>query len=146
MCLFKFMVFIACYQIGRALVTDSGLLKIKLSPNAKETSGKLIVPFKECGYVFCEAPDVEINDNKHYWDYYIDWEMPESAQKDSSVFVIANDFQMPRSYLIFRRFNSNFTGDYKCILQFREKAIASYAVTVTMSDVVSTRNCNSPNT
>ncbi|XP_066974587.1 uncharacterized protein [Macrobrachium rosenbergii] len=122
---------------------ENELLKIRLSPSAQEISpGELLIPFKDCGYIFCEAPDVTTDAETHLWDYHVDWELPPMAEKDPKVFVLANDFQMPRSYLVYQAFNPNFTGQYKCILNFRSKPIASTTFNIKVDeDTVSTKNC-----
>ncbi|XP_068217866.1 uncharacterized protein [Palaemon carinicauda] len=106
------------------------------------TQGELLIPFKDCGYIFCEAPDVSTDSDIHLWDYHVEWEMPTYAENDPKVFVLANDFQMPRSYLVYQAFDPNFNGQYKCILNFRSNPIASRTFNIAVDeDVVSTKSC-----
>lgn len=133
-------------SIAQIKHSDSSLTRIRLSSTKKENAnGILAIPFKECGYVYCDA-DITTNDTVHYWDYYLSWDMPAKAEAEnlkanSTVFVLGNRFQMPRSYLVFRGFNSDITGEYKCVLHFRKRPIASHTLDVTLADFVSTQNC-----
>ncbi|KAK8733571.1 hypothetical protein OTU49_006364 [Cherax quadricarinatus] len=114
-----------------------GVAAVSVLPNST-----VAVPHLECGYIMCEAPHVFINDTTHFWDYFIDWEMPSPAENDPSVFILANRYQLPRAYLVFKGFTLNFTGDYLCLLHFRRDPIASVRLTLTLDDTRTSRDCN----
>ncbi|KAG0727948.1 hypothetical protein GWK47_003900 [Chionoecetes opilio] len=104
-------------------------------------NGTLAVPRMECGFLLCNASTVTTDDSKHYWDYYVEWEMPREVQDDTAVFQMGNEYQMPHSYLVFRSFKSNFTGRYRCHLHFRGTRVGSHTVYLTLHKSLSSRNC-----
>nr|XP_027228879.1 uncharacterized protein LOC113820730 isoform X1 [Penaeus vannamei] len=106
------------------------------------TNGELAMPFRECGYVLCNVSDAFTNETTHLWDYYVDWELPAAAQASGSVFVLANRFQMPRSYLVFTGFTADFAGDYKCVLNFRLEPVSSVSLSLSLAEGTALRDCS----
>lgn len=70
------------------------------------------------------------------------WELPAAAQASGSVFVLANRFQMPRSYLVFTGFTADFAGDYKCVLSFRLKPVSSVSLSLSLAEGTALRDCS----
>lgn len=143
---FAMILALSCIE-GQAQDTPaSSLLKVRAFvgvPGEKVHDGMTIsVPYRECGYIFCDAPDVYLNSTTQFWDYYIDWKMPETADNDPNVFVLANRYQMPRSYLVFKGFTTNFTGEYSCRLHFRREVLVSFSLTLAISSTATSRDCS----
>ncbi|KAK8387635.1 hypothetical protein O3P69_018266 [Scylla paramamosain] len=99
-----------------------------------KNNGTLQVPRMEFGFLLCNASSVTTDDSTHYWDYYVEWEMPTEAEKDNSVFQMGNEYQMPHSYIVFQEFKSNFTGRYRCRLHFRSNLVGLHTVYLTLPD------------
>ncbi|XP_050700728.1 uncharacterized protein LOC126987635 [Eriocheir sinensis] len=98
--------------------------------------GILRVPSQECGYILCNASAVfdNLTNDIHYWDYYVEWEMPKEAKADEAIFQMGRDYQLPHSYLVFRHFRSNLTGMYKCRLLFRQAQVGSHIVHLSLDE------------
>ncbi|XP_042862827.1 uncharacterized protein LOC122247557 isoform X2 [Penaeus japonicus] len=125
--------------------TSHGTLQIFSSVNAPAkqiTNGKMEMPFRECGYILCNVTEAFTNETTHLWDYYVDWELPVGAQDHGNVFVLANKYQMPRSYLVFAGFTSDLVGEYKCVLSFRLEPVSSVGLSLSMSDGAAQRDCS----
>nr|XP_045584235.1 uncharacterized protein LOC123746619 [Procambarus clarkii] len=119
-------------------------VKVKEGTSAAPVAGNgtLAVPHLECGYVLCQAPEVFTNASTHLWDYYVDWERPPRTEDDPGIFVLANRYQMPRAYLVFKGFTANFSGDYQCVLHFRRAPLVSVGLTLTFDETLTARDCN----
>ncbi|XP_063590324.1 uncharacterized protein LOC134767208 [Penaeus indicus] len=124
--------------------SSHGMLQMFSSANApakQVTDGRMAMPFRECGYVLCNVSDAFTNETTHLWDYYVDWELPAGAQGSENVFVLANRYQMPRSYLVFTGFTADFAGDYRCVLSFRLEPVSSVSLSLSMSEGATKRDC-----
>ncbi|MPC11559.1 uncharacterized protein LOC123499763 [Portunus trituberculatus] len=99
-----------------------------------KNNATLQVPRQKFGFLLCNASSVTTDDSTHYWDYYVEWEMPTTAENDNAIFQMGNEYQMPHSYIVFQDFKPNFTGKYICRLHFRSNLVGVHTVYLALPD------------
>ncbi|CAL4100095.1 unnamed protein product [Meganyctiphanes norvegica] len=100
--------------------------------NKTGVNDSLVLPRGTYKNLYCEAPDIFVNDTILRWDYYLSWTLPDGVDPVDEAVVIGDSFQMPGANLVLRDFQEFHEGNYTCVIKYKDSRKNSTMVNVTM--------------